>query len=285
MASNKKILIVGCFSIITLLGILLIGGVGYTGYKGYRYKQVVQKSQKEMSDMYQALDDEFVFTAPADGIMQPSQVQNFLKVRSSLAIFSKEPFDNVKNMRSRIQSRLQFSGFFSIIKIYRNLKNFFVDATQADFLVGKEHCRLLREIRMSPKEYEWITRTYLGTLAGSQLASFPDLQTEWETYKTRFEEERVKWKDYRTQLDNKTIRGDDINMANLMKKLQPVVFQPANAQLVKDTYPQFVINDDSVIVDYLAMYAVPYIEFINYYDRLMRKTVEDAVAKAKESKK
>ena len=285
MASGKKIFVIGCFSVSALIGILLIGMIGYTGYKGYRYKQFMQKSNKEMSDMYQSLDDEFTFTAPADGIMQPPQVQNFLKIRSSLTEFSKEPFNNVKNMRSQIQGHLKFSGFLSIVKILGNLKNYFIDTTQASTLVGKEHCRLLRESRMSPKEYEWVTRTYLGTLTNSQLASFPDLQKSWETYKTRFEEERVKWKEYQTKLDNKMISGDDINMTNLMKKLQPVVFQSANAQVVKDTYPEFVMNGEAPIVDYLAMYAVPYIEFINEYDRIMRKTVQDALTEVKAKKK
>lgn len=258
MASGEKSFLVGCLGVVALIVIFLIGGSVYFGYQGYQAKMDIQKTYSDMVDRYQTLNDEFAFTVPADGLLQPTQVQNFLKVRLSMAEYSKPFLSDIKTAGSDIIIQFRFSGF-AVFESIDKIKQAIIDLVKSGANIGNEHCRLLREVRMSPKEYEWITRIYLGTLASGQLEEFPDLQAVWETYKTQFEKERQTWLSVTFKVDKKKIRGDDMNMPNLMKQVQPVVCLSANAQVIRDTMPVVVVDSEATMIDFLALHALSYL--------------------------
>ena len=48
--------------------------------------------------------------------------------------------------------------------------------------IGQEHIQLLGEGDMSPSEYQWLSQTYLGTLAKAEAnVTRRNLRTQWTT--------------------------------------------------------------------------------------------------------
>ncbi|MFH1742185.1 MAG: hypothetical protein ABIH23_24540 [bacterium] len=257
MASGKKIALWGCLGCggFILVAILLIaGGAGLFAYKMHGFGKEIQKAYRQVVENYKALDAQYPFEPPEDGILAETRLDAFLRIRSEIAMQAKGQREQLETAAKEVGRQFKDPGVMSKIRGARTVKTLVGVAVNMASEIGKEHIRLLETEDMSVKEYQWLTQTYLGTLARAEDNYAEDLARYWKQYLDAFENTREKVRDIRMDLGQNDVRGDDMNSQKLMEALQPVAYIPQNAASIGRTMDRLLPNETVGLIDFLTLH-------------------------------
>lgn len=256
MVSGKKVALwgcIGCGGVLLLVLLTLGGGVGYIAYSGYQFGQDIGKTYGEVAEGYEALEQQ-TFVPPEDGVMDEERMKSFLRVRAELAEHTRENFQKLEETGNRIGKQFDSPGIADKIRGIGTIKEIVHLAVNLAAGIGQEHVRLLTDQDMTASEYQWLTRTYLGTMSKAEENGNEALAKLWKDYLDRFDSARRKARDINMNLGNRNIRGSDMNREKLQQAIDSIVFLPENARLVGQTVDEFQLGDDEEVLDFLAVH-------------------------------
>ena len=256
MANGKKVALYGCLGcggFILLLILILAGGVGYISYQGYQFGKGVGLAYEKLSVGYGETDQLFLFTAPEDGLMVSERVNVMLQMRSKLAELARERVESITQTGDEIGEQMEKPGFWSKIQGAKEIAVIVQKAAHLGADIGQEHIILLKNEKMSSSEYQWILKTYLGTLSQATTNDFPEGATQWEEYLVKFDDAKNCTGDINFDYGDKRIDSKEIDRDNLLKMLQGVPYQTNNLEIVKQTISQLMVDKDIGILDYFSI--------------------------------
>ncbi|MBZ0257538.1 hypothetical protein K8I31_15835, partial [bacterium] len=94
----------------------------------------------------------------------------------------------------------------------------------------------------------------LGTLLKAEGDSSTDEQEMWDSYVKAFEKGRDHLQGTEINTGKVQFHGRDIQLDNLLKKLNDVSFINENAELIKQNAEKFIIDDKAAMLDYMAVH-------------------------------
>ena len=256
MADGKKIALFGCLGCLVITVIvagLIAGGIGWISYRGYQFGKEVSAAYTETAQKYQDLNQRFAFTPPADGILQERQIQLFLEARGTIARYFNSVSEQVKDKGKDLDQAFKQNGVSAKIHGFSKVGEIIKFFAMLGSDIGRTHAQILENITMSPKEYEWITQVYLGTLSKASAEQFPEGNTTWKEYLKILGETKATYKNVNFQIGNRPVRGEDLNPQELAKILDAIPFIADNQTTIQPSLEKFTINKDTVIIDFLAV--------------------------------
>ncbi len=256
MAKGNKVFIIGCLGcggILGLLFLLFAGGIGFIAYQGYQFGQEIGETYQDVVVDYQNLDEQIDFFPPENGILDKERVNTYLKIRTDVTKFAKDYLDKIEAKGNEIDSQFNSSGILSKLHGFGKIKEIVLLAVNMIAEIGDEHIQQLKESDMSWKEYQWITRIYLGTLSKAEANGYEQGAEMWETYLKNFDKARDHTRDMKMEFDKTRIRGDRMNRRNMEEELEKVDYKVENKEIVESTAEQFLSNNDAPVLDFLAL--------------------------------
>lgn len=256
MANRKKVALfgcLGCLGIVIIIGGLLAGGIGWISYKTVQFGKEVSASYTETANLYKDLNQKYAFTPPADGLLTDKQIQAFLESRDETAAYYNTVTEKIADKTKDADQTLKQKGFWAKIQGVNRLGDMIKFFATLGIEIGQNHCKILEKVTMSPKEYEWITKTFLGTLAKSGANQFTAGDDIWKKYLITLDEARKSFKNVNFNLGRKNVRGDDLNPNELARILEPFAFVSANQALIQPALDKFSINKEVVVIDFIAI--------------------------------
>jgi len=256
MAKGKKIALYGCLGcggFILLLIMILVGGVGFLGYQGYQFGKELGATYQQVAQGYNNLDAEFSFEKPQDDLLNEERVRVYLSIRQETSDIASASIEKLNATGVEIGDQMEQPGIMSKIRGAKKIKDIILLATHLAAEVGQGHKDKLREKSMSPREYQWLTNIYLGTLAKAEENEFPAGAEIWQKYLENFNEGRKRTKQIEMNIGRRHVRGDDINKENLMDMIKETAYKPENAAIIEKTIELFTMNEEVGIIDFLAL--------------------------------
>lgn len=256
MSSGKKVAMYGCLGcggFLLLIFLVLAGGIGFISYQGYQFGKGVGEAYQSVSNGYRDVDFQYSFSEPADGIMDANRTASLLRVRSQLAVFSRGRLDALEQTGNEIGSKMDSPGFLSKIQGAKKIASIISLTARLGADIGLEHVRLLNEEKMSSNEYQWMLKTYLGTLYKASQQNDEASAALWKDYVDRFESSHNRVQDVNINFGKKQIRGSDLDRTRLLELVEKISFQEANKEIVLSTKDQLFPDKEIGILDILAM--------------------------------
>ncbi|MBN2329569.1 MAG: hypothetical protein JXR73_20675 [Candidatus Omnitrophica bacterium] len=263
MASGKKAALYGCLGcggFLLLVILLLIAGVGFLSYQGYKFGKGVGESYNQTALEYNETNREFTFTPPENGVMDAQRVEALLDIRSHLVEFSNGKLEALEQTGVEIGETFDAPGLFNKIHGAKKIAHIVQQAAHLASDIGQEHIRLLRSQAMSAKEYQWIMKTYLGTLSQAANQNIQDASKMWSDYLVDLESSRQKMGDMNIDTGRHRIRGQDFNHHELEGRLKDVPFLQENYDIFQKTSQQLLPGENAAILDFLAIQLDEFIQ-------------------------
>ncbi len=256
MSNGKKYALwgcAGCGAIIVVIVLLLVGGIGFIAYQGYQFGKDVKDQYQEVAVGYKNLSREHEFAPPNEGIMPEEKVGEFLNIRKELVTFASDYIKELEQTGERIEQEFDKPGILSKIRGAGKIRDIVKMAVHMGSKIGEKHINLLDESDMSPKEYQWLTTQYLGTLSKAEENNFDYGAELWQQYLDKFESGRKHAKNINVDLGETSIDGDEMNKDKLSLLVKNVEYNTQNAELIKQTGDQLLPDEDVTIIDFLAL--------------------------------
>jgi hypothetical protein len=252
----------GCGLFVLLFSLLMAGGIGFIAYQGYQFGQEIQAAYQEVAIEFQKLDQDYPFTPPDDGVMNEERVKAFLQIRVEAVEFATEYLQKLELTGDEIGKQFESEGIKSKLKGIGKIKDIVHLAANMAANIAQKQVQKLDEQEMSLKEYQWLTRTCLGTLAKAAENGFEEGVSMWENYLHHFDEAQIKTKDVNIDLGRTKIHGNRMNRDDLQKNLRKVDFVPQNAEILKQTADTFQPDDNAAVLDFIVLHFDEYVEEI-----------------------
>ncbi|MGC9326316.1 MAG: hypothetical protein ACP5I1_01650 [Candidatus Hinthialibacter sp.] len=250
----------GCGGFLLLIILLLIGGVGFLSYQGYKFGKNISEVYSQTAIKYNETNNQFAFNPPEDGAMDAERVNALLNIRSQLADFISVELESLEKTGEEIEKKFEDPGFLSKIHGAQKIADIVHQAAHMASNIGQEHIRLLNFQTMSAKEYQWITKTYLGTLSQAADQNIQDASALWNDYLSKLESSRQKLGDMNIDTGRHRISNQDFSPNELKGRLQDVPFLKENYEILQNTSQQLLTNENLPLLDFLAIQLD---EFIN----------------------
>jgi hypothetical protein len=265
MVTGKKIALwgcLGCGGIVLIIALLFAGGAGIIAYKAVQFGKELERSYKQVAAGYKALDEQYPFVMPEQGIMDEGRLRAFLRIRGETLAFVRERTKEIEQTGRRIEEQMEGSGVAAKIRGIRTIRDIVNLATKMVADAGQEHLRLLDGDNMSPKEFQWLAVTYLGTLAKAADDNVAGITDAWRQYLDAFGAAQDKARPQNIQIGRIHIRGGDINRETFLRALRRAPYNPSNVELVKSTVEQLLPGGDVGTLDFVAIQLERIIEEI-----------------------
>ncbi|MFB3788107.1 MAG: hypothetical protein ACE15F_17240, partial [bacterium] len=236
MTTKRKVFYYGCAGCAVVLFLFLAlmgGGIGYLTYQGYQFGKEVGTTYKNLITDYQKLDQQYAFTPPPDGALDPIRLAVFLNVRSQLTDFAQSYQDNIGKIGDAVGQQFEKPGIISKIRGFSKIRELVDMAVKIGAGIGQEHIRLLKVQAMSIQEFRWYTQTCLGTLSKCRENQFEPGAKCWDEYLKKFDAARAQFRDVHINLQAHGIQGSDMNLERLLQKLAPVPYLDQNAEILQ----------------------------------------------------
>lgn len=256
MGTGKKVAWIGCLGcggIILLVFLLLAGGVGFLSYQGYQFGKEIGTAYQGVAVGYKDVNFDYPFSLPADGVLDASRTETALQARSKLAAFARSRLDALEQTGEEIGSKMDSPGFLSKIQGARKIASIITLAAHLGADIGQEHVRLLQEASMSSYEYQWIIKSYLGTLYKASQQNEAASAAVWKEYFDQFESAHGRVQGVDMNFGRKHIRGDDLDGKRLLQFLEDVPLQESNKEIVLKTKELLFPDKEAGILDILAL--------------------------------
>ena len=157
MASGKSKGCIIALAVVGVIGVLTTIGIYWVFQKA---KDVVEGyagafgASPEMIEEAKALNNEFPFTAPEDGIITEPQMEKFIEIKNTFADKIKSHADAFKALKDKQDNDLSgFKEYSETLSLLSDIRRDFIDA--------------LKEHKMSPKEYRFLSTQVFGAYYGS----------------------------------------------------------------------------------------------------------------------
>ncbi len=269
MPKKKNLLLIGCVGcggLVLLLVLTVVGGGLFIGYKFKQFGQEIANTYNEIDAEYNTLDERFAFSPPDDALMNEERVNSFLQIRANLSKFMVDHKDKLKEAGEKIGEQFDSPGVMSKIQGFSSIKEIVHLAVNTGADIGHEHIELLEADQMSPNEYIWLTKSYIGTLSKAKEEDSAPCAALWKQYLESLESARNDFKDVHINLGEKSIHGSDMNSDKLRRTIEDVAFQSANAQIIERTSEALILEDSAVIADFFALH---FREIFNSSNRIL----------------
>lgn len=254
MVSGKKVALWGCLGCGGFVFLVFVVPGIFIAYRGIQFGKEIGQAYREVAVGYTAIDQEYPFVRPEDGIMNEERLKTFLQIRGDIAEYAHEQIQKLEETGEEIGRQFESPGIISKIRGVTTIKDIIGLGAGLAANIGNEHVRLLGGDDMSTKEYEWLTFIYLGTLAKAKDNDADVLAGHWTRYLDAFESARKKTRDVKIDLGRTSIRGGDMNRDELLKALDRAVFSPMNAEIVTRTIDQLLPDDGVGTLDFIALH-------------------------------
>lgn len=257
MAEGKKVLkgcLWGCGGLVLIVIILGVGTAVFVGVSAQRFGKGIEQSYREVGDGYSTIDEEIAFTPPDDELLNEERVDRLLTIRAAMAEYAKERLQSLEDAGKEIENHFESPGFREKMRGVGAIKDIVRLGANMASDTGKEHLRLLRDSEMSMREYRWLIRIYLATIAKAEENGQESLTEIWKTYQERFKIARERARNVDINLGKKKIRGRDMTVERLLKSLEGVKYNAENAALVERTMDRLLPDDIVPAFDYLALH-------------------------------
>jgi len=256
MASGKKVALYGCLGcggLILLVILVLVGGIGFLSYQGYQFGKDIGEAYAGIFDKYSENNLTFPFTPPGDGILNEERTALVFAIRASTSEFARQKRDAMDQTGDAIGSNMESPGILSKIEGVKKIAAIVHQAARLGADIAEENIRLLDEHKMSMNEYRWTMKTCLGTLYQAAQNRVDDATSVWNEYLDKFDEGSKRMGDMNIDTGPDRFRSRDINRYEFIERLQDVPFVEANFTIVKNHLAQLYPDQDTGILDFLAI--------------------------------
>ncbi len=257
MAEGKKVLkgcLWGCGGLVLIVLILGVGTAVFVGISAQRFGKGIEQSDREVGDGYRTIDEEIAFAPPDDELLSEERVDRLLTIRAAMGEYAKERIQSLEDAGQEIENHFESPGFREKMRGVGAIKDIVRLGANLASDTGKEHLRLLRDSEMSMKEYRWLIRIYLATVAKAEENGQESLAELWKTYIERFKLARERVRGVDIQAGKRKIRGRDMTIERLLEALEGVEYNAENAALVERTMDRLLPDDTVPAFDYLALH-------------------------------
>lgn len=145
----KKFLVIGC---VVLVIVMIVSS--FLGYKFYKHVQSIRGKYEEVNNGFAALNKQFDFQVPPDGLIQKDRFEKWLSIRGKMAVI----MPDYQKMAVELHV-----GNMNAMQRY-----------SADALMDLQ--KLLREESMSAYEYAWIFRYVISAFGSGDIRLNPDFR-------------------------------------------------------------------------------------------------------------
>lgn len=263
MSNGKKFAWWGCLGCGGCLGLVVIAIIIFTGvvaYQGYQFGKNIHETYLAVSENYHEVDQQFPFTPPEENVLKEDRFKAYLTIRGNMTNFATDYVNKFEEIGKKIEKNFEAPGFFNKITGISSITEIVKHAVNMAAEIGNHHVELLEEHKMSWKEYEWLTRQFLGTMAKAENNNNEEVAKLWETYLEKFDESREKMREVNVNTGEQQFSGDDMNRENLRREIETVEYRSENAELIKQNEENLIPKDEVPIIDYLGLQLSDFIK-------------------------
>ncbi|MDX9754284.1 MAG: hypothetical protein RBU29_10010 [bacterium] len=257
MDREWKILYLIFISAFVILVTVAIGGMGsiaYVLYHGNQIRTEVMSSYQTMMDDYYYLNRTHPFTPPSEAILQNKRFEDFLHVRSAVAHALEEISQKLREEGEGMERRIREPGAWTTIQNFFSIRDMIDSIIKSGPTLGGAHVQALREVQMSPREYQWITQIMLGTLSKAEANGHPEATQFWAAYVDQFSNCCKLHDKMRFDMGRQRFRGRDMNLRQLTEPVEEIVYRTDNADLILQYKDRLLLESEAPTTDFIALY-------------------------------